>query len=592
MLKIVILAFIAVFLNSFATQEDKSVLTATKTEMTLKELCTAVSIIGVDEIDASNATSCTDIIGNLPGVFVMKTGAFGRADVNIRGIGGNGTQLMVLIDGMPVKTGLFGWIVTHSLPLNNVERIEVVRGPLSVLYGSDALGGVINIITKRPRKEKEVNYTASYGTYRTYGYQICGGGTFGNFSCYFTSDRKDSDGHLYNSEYQGEDYTTRLGYKLSKNTEVSFLGKYFEAEKEEPAPSPDGTFNDYKTTAFDITLNSKGKWWDGSFKIYHNYGHHLFSDGWHLQDFTNGTIANFSNNNIIMGNELNIGAEYRQQGGKEIYEPDTGTTLSKYEYGIWCQDEYRVLDRFILSAGVRYNWDEVSGKDISPQVGAILHLRDGATLRSRVAKGFRAPSLNELFMFTYSNKELNPEVVWNYECGLSQQIVEGVNIDVTLYRMEGNNLIQISQGRTNRFQNTGRFEFKGIEASIITQLKRLNGHFSYSYLNTAEHTQGRPGTKVDAVLMYSPDRSGLGISLSAQYVTDYFAQDSSNERIDDYIVVNTKLAYKLIPVAELFLAIDNILDRDYKIWVDLPGASAGKYIMPGRTFTAGLSIKL
>jgi iron complex outermembrane receptor protein len=118
---------------------DEIVVSATRVERAIKDLSATISVVTRQDIEASNTKSCTDVLNSLPGVFVNKTGDFGRADVDIRGLGDRGRSVMVLTDGRPVKMGLYGCTVTHTLPLDNVERIEVVRGPASVLYGSDAI---------------------------------------------------------------------------------------------------------------------------------------------------------------------------------------------------------------------------------------------------------------------------------------------------------------------------------------------------------------------------------------------------------------------------------------------------------------------
>ncbi len=571
------------------------VVTATRTEKSIKDLSATVSVITREDIEASNANSCTDILNTLPGLFVQRTGAFGRADVDIRGIGGRGRKVMVLVDGRPVKMGLFGCTVTHSLPLDNVERIEVVRGPASVLYGSDALGGVINIITRRPTKPMEMDYILSYGTHDTYQHRLRAGGSRGPLNFYATADKRQSDGHLPNSAYDGSDFTARVGYKIADNLETVLTGKYFDGHKEEPlrATDPDTlvseTWNDYERGAVDLTLMGRWERWHGSVKVYRNFGEHEFSpnDGWHSRDFTNGVMLHGSGH-LLAGNELTAGAEFRQQGGKKLAtakQPRAGK-WDKTEYAVFFHDEQILLGKLILTFGGRYNHDEVSGGVFCPQAGLVFHLGEGTILRGAVNKGFRSPQINEVYIFAPPNKPreyLKPEVVWNYEAGANQRITEGVYLDIVGFIMKGENLIQ-------RGQNIGEFEFKGIETGLRTQIsKGLSGRIYYTYLDPGEKTTGRPGDKVDLALRYARDR--LAISLSGQYITDYFAGDSRKEPISDYLVANTKVSYKVIPGLQAFFAVDNILDKGYEIYADLPGGAAGLYSMPKRTFAIGMTTK-
>ncbi|MFH1761599.1 MAG: TonB-dependent receptor plug domain-containing protein, partial [bacterium] len=222
-------------LDVISTQSDTMIVTATRSQKAVRDISASVNIVTQEDIEASNAHSCTDVLNTLPGVFINKTGAYGRADVDIRGLGDRGRNIMVLVDGRPVKMGIFGCTITHSLPLDNIERVEVVRGPASVLYGSDAMGGVLNIITRKAEKNIQADMTAAYGTDNSQQYRLQTGGNVKNINYFITGDLQKSDGHVANSAYNGKDMTCRVGYKYSDNYEVTLTGKYFDGRKEEPA---------------------------------------------------------------------------------------------------------------------------------------------------------------------------------------------------------------------------------------------------------------------------------------------------------------------------------------------------------------------
>jgi len=574
---------------------DQIVVTATRMERAVKDLSATVSVVTSDDIEASNVNSCTDILGTLPGVFVQKTGAFGRADVEIRGLGGRGRKVMVLVDGRPVKMGLFGCTITHSLPLDNVERIEVVRGPLSVLYGSDALGGVINIITKKPTKPVQVDYTLSYGSFDTYVQRLRAGGSRGRLSLYATADKRKSRGHLPSSSYDGSDYTLRMGYKLAEGLDAALSCKYFKGHKEEPLRANEidtlNAWNDYERGALDLSLSGRFKGWELMAKVYKNLGEHEFSDGWHSRDFTDGAIVHGSGR-PFSGNTLTAGFEFRRQGGKSFNWPKG--KWDKSEYAIFLHDEQVLFDKAIFTLGGRYNYDDASGGSFCPQVGLVVHIKEGASIRASINKGFRSPQINELYMFPPHNEDLKPEEVWNYEVGLSGRI-EDVEAELVGYRMKGENMIQLEKNPNPppkfKFQNTGSFDFKGIELNVRARMAEgLLGTFSYTYLDPGDMTKGRPGDKLDMSLKYS--RRKLSLSVKGQYVWDYFAADGRKEKIPDYFVADAKLSYELLPGFLGFLAVDNIFDADYKVYADLPGGKAGLYKMPGRAVTVGLSLKL
>ncbi len=605
----IVCAIICVFCANYATGEeaaidtigpyylDEIVVTATRYEMALKDISATVSIVTEEDIDALNLHNSTDALANLPGIFINKTGNFGRADVDIRGIGDSGRSIMVLIDGRPVKMGLFGCTITHSLPMDNVRRIEVIRGPASVLYGSDAFGGVVNIITKKPQEQYEGDVIASLGTFNTQQYRLRIGGNLDKINFYATGDYRISDGHLDNSLYDGKNFTGRWGYKINDNIDAVITGKYFDGYKEEPLRSTDpdtitsDIWNDYERWAVDFTTTGKWQQLDLMVKAYRNFGEHKFSDGWHSRDYTNGFMMQGSAG-LLNGNKLTIGGDFRQQGGERV-ETDS-VPWQKYEYGVFFHDEQILFDRIVLTFGVRYNKDEIAGDDICPQVGCVLHPIDGTIIRAAVNKGFRSPQINELYLFPPSNTDLEPEVVWNYEVGLNQRIIQGLNIEAAAFLMKGKNLIGLEQNPEPPpmylFINTGTFEFRGFEIGLIARFKNiLSAEIYHSYLDPQEKTTGRPMNKTDVNVKLSYASFGLG--LNGQNVTDYFAADSSQEPIDDYYVFNGKMIYELPFGLQPFFAVDNILDEDYEIYVNLPGGSAGLYKMPGRSYTFGIQWK-
>lgn len=572
---------------------DEIIVTATRYEMALKDLSATVSVVTEDDIEAMNLNSSMDILASLPGLFINKTSVFGRADVDIRGIGDKGRRVMVLIDGRPVKMGLFGCTITHSLPMDNVERIEVIRGPASVLYGSDALGGVVNIITKKPKKQFEGDVIASYGSFNTQQYRLRTGGNIDRMNFYMTGDYRLSDGHLDNSAYDGKNVTGKIGYKINDYMNAVVLAKYFDGYKEEPlrATDPDtmvsDVWNDYERWAVDFTTTGRWQRYELMVKGYRNAGEHKFSDGWHSQDYTNGFMIQ-GTAGLLNNNKLTIGGDFRQQGGERI--GTDSIPWQKNEYGFFFHDEQMLFDRMILTFGARYNNDEVAGDDISPQVGCVLHVTDGTIIRGIINKGFRSPQINELYLFPASNTDLRPEIVWNYEVGLNQQLIKGFNIEGTGFLMKGENMIELVQNTEPPpmfiFDNAGTFEFRGFEIGIIAKYKNMvSVKIYHSYLDPQEKTTGRPKHKTDANVKFS--FASFNCGLNGSYVTNYFAADSSQNPIDDYFIINTKLTYTLPFGLQPFFAVDNVLNQDYEIYANLPGAFAGLYRMPKRTYTIG-----
>jgi len=573
---------------------EEIVVTATMTPKAVKDCSASVSVVSADDLKALTASNALNLLNNMPGIFIRRTGDFGRADVDIRGIGQRGRRIAILVDGRPEKMGLFGCVVTHTFPLDNVERIEIVRGPSSVLYGSEALGGVVNILTRMPSKKFETDFSASYGSFNTQQYNLRHGGNLDKLHYYFTLDRRSSDGHRENSSYSGNAFTGKVIYDLSERFQASFQGKYFDGKKYEAGsidvPLTD-FWNDYERGAVDFSLSGKRDKDEVFLKLYRNFGHHRFSDGWHSRDYITGGVIRYTTRRIA-NNEMTLGTDFRILGGKSYNWPKG--EWDKKEVAVFIQDEHVLWRRFILSAGVRLHKDSLYGSEICPHVGLVYQLGEKTSLRGTINKGFCSPQLNELYMFPAANPELKPERVWNYEIGFKQKIARWLTLDGTFYQMKGSGLIEtrpnVSPPPGFKFINTGEFTFKGAEFSLRADFNpNLSGLLFYTYLDPGEKTRGRPGQKLDFSLRLR--EKSFYVSLQAQYVTDYFASDFSANPLPSYFLLNSRLIVNISSALELFLDINNIFDKDYRIYVDLPGIADGVYPMPGRNLNFGIKIK-
>jgi len=553
--------------------------TPTRYNILTRYIPLSASVVTKEDILMTNSNQTTDILGQLPGVFIRKTSAFGRADVDIRGMGDNGRQIGVLVDGRPDKMSIFSCSVTHTLPMNNVERIEIIRGPESVLYGSEAFGGAVNIITRRAKEKFEGSFLSSYGTFNTQNYRLQQGSKFEKLDYFISIDRRLTDGHKENSMYNATDYTGQIGYKIAKNTDLSFSGKYFSGTKNEPLPSPAGTWNNYDRGSVDFTLESLVGEFDNSIKIYRSFGEHKFSDGFHSKDFTDGLMIH-TRTSFLLNNEISLGIDYRNQVGEILNTSPTSFIgeYKKYEYGIYIDDKHTFFNKLSLQIGSRYNYDEISKEFFASRIGLIYNFSQGTILRGVWSEGFRPPAINDLYLWA-GNKNLKPEKVTNTEIGIRQFFGENIYFDIGGYIMKGLDLIEVRSGKK---VNIGEFEFKGVETICNIKFNdNFNSQFNYTYMDVGKKTAGRPGNKAGLSLIYREQKvSGL---LGCDYVGNYYASDDSQNKINDYFLVNTKLNYKLISNIDIFISVENITDVEYKIFY-----SGGLYTMPKRTVNMGM----
>lgn len=564
---------------------EKIAYTPTRYDMEVKNLPLSASVVTAEELKQLNLYQTTDILDLIPGVFITKTSAFGRADVNIRGIGNNGRQLGIFIDGRPDKMAIMGCSVTHTLPFNNVERIEIIRGPESVLYGAEAFGGVVNIVTRKTKKDFEASLNLYGGSFNTQISRFQLGQKFGNFNYFISADRRYSDGHTTNSSYKATDFDGNLGYVFCDGSQVRFSGKYFDGLKYEPLPATVGTWNDYKRGSLDLSYDKNFSFANLTTKIYRSFGEHKFSDGWHSKDTTDGAIL-YGNSKILKDNTLSYGIDYRKQWGEILggVGPKFLKEYQKYDYGIYLDDKHVFFEKLTVNLGARYHYDEYAKDYISPKAGVVFSLFENTILRGLWSNGFRPPHLNDLFLFASANPDLKPEKITNVEFGLRQEISKIAYFDITVFNMKGEDLIQVVSGKK---QNIGKFDFDGLEfITEVNPLKWLKFSLNYSYLDTKDKVVAQPKNKVVGVFSFKYGKfSG---SLSDEYVNEYYyLAGNAKQKLDDYNVLNLKLTYEIVKNLNLYTTVDNLTDLEYKIYTEVPSAS-GVYTMPRRTFGLGV----
>ncbi len=575
---------------------EEIVVTALAPARAVKDCSLSVSVLRNEDIRAARTANALSLLGFWPGIFVQQTGDFGRADIDIRGVGQYGRRITILVDGRPEKMGLFGCAVTHAFPLDNVERIEVVRGPASVLYGSEAMGGVINLITRAPQQKSETEVSAAYGTFATQWINLRQAGKFDRWSYVFTFDDRKSQGHLPHSDYRSHALTGKLTYYLSKDFHLLLNAKYFDGKKSEygPVDFPLTDFwNHYQRGSFDLTVEKIASEKNLLLKFYQNFGHHQFSDGWHSRDQILGSLFRYSCR-LGQANELTFGGDARILGGKS-YNPPKGS-WEKSEWAVFGQDELVIRQKLILSAGFRLHHDSVFGFKFSPHFGLVLKVDEKTTWRAAVNNGFRSPQLNELYIFPFSNPRLRPENLWNYETGLQRRVGRAASLSLTVFHLEAKDLIETAFNpyppHKFKFLNTGNYRFSGAELSFEAAFRpNLSLLLFYSYLDPREKTRGRPGHKWDGSLRWNLNET-LFLSLQGQYVTNYYAEDYHRHRLSPYLLFNSRLEARLFSPFLLFAEIRNLLNEKYHLFVDIPGVAAGIYAMPGRSVNFGCQVKI
>ena len=483
----------------------------------------SVYVIGGKQLENTGYSSAIDALSQLPGVFVQRTNAFGRADANIRGFGSNGQQIAVMVDGRPEKMALYGCTVTQTLPLNNVERIEVVEGPASALYGSGSIGGAVNIVTRGARSPFEGDVDLSYGSYGTQRERVRVGAVNGSNDFFAAAERLTSTGYTNNSAYEGNDYTVEYGRKLGDSGSVRLRNKFYSgtqdntAPVDKPAASP--TWFDYRRGALDLSGAYESGDITYSGRIFNGYGHHSFSDGWLSDDKTYGAL--------FTGVWKSDGGAFAKLGAEHYWLEATRLGASagawaKQEYAAYTDGQLPVGNFLLVNGALRFTGDKTNSPVWMPTAGVAVKPYNQLELYTTASRGLRFPQIFELYSFPISNADLKPETVWGYEAGARYSPAEKVSLHAAAWMSEGNNLIQFAGGK---FNNAGDFLFRGVQGDAkvkLTDELSLNG--AYTFLDPGVKTTGRPGHTATGGLLF--DDGDWGVSAECLYAGKYFGGEA------------------------------------------------------------------
>jgi len=579
------------------------VVTGQRYEMPQKDVAASISIISPTEIRQTNLTTVADAISYLtPGVYTTRRSAMGYGvaalaggSITIRGVGGKpNTQVLMLIDGRPDFQGIFSHPINDAYLLDNVDHIEVLRGPASAVYGTNALGGVVNIITRElPISGFENTLNIGYGSYNTQRYRFQHAGNIGGLQYFAGIGYQKSDGHRENSNFETQNYALKVGYQIDPHFNISFNGSITPYNYHDPGPedvSLSGYFDygDISRSSMDLTLSNKFANTDGTIKIHGNFGKHKLSDGWDSDDQTNGLIA-FQNFNFPYEIKTTIGFDIKRYGGTARSNGNKLGTFFNDEYAAYLHIQKVLLKKVIMGVGLRFEDNSNFGQEWIPKAGLVYHPLSKTALRATVAKGFRTPSIRDMFLFPPANSDLKPERLWNYEFGINQSFGKVLSLDVCGFYYEGDQLIEtimIAPGQMQN-QNIGSNKARGLEVTLkANPTMYLSGNISYSYLDSDEILPFSPN-KLNFMVIYSLKKLNVSIygehirNLHSSYQLNQMPPKTIIEKLSDYSLVHLKLNYRLLENLQLSAGIENLLDESYEI---LKG-----YPMPGRTFFSNLT---
>ncbi|GAB4345409.1 MAG: siderophore amonabactin TonB-dependent receptor [Desulfobulbaceae bacterium] len=450
---------------------EEVVVTATKSEEMRKDVVDSVVLLDAVDIEESPAESVGQLLANQPGIDWRTRGNYGGAsdEIHIRGMGADGTQVM--LNGVVINSPSLGSADVSQVPLNSIDRIEVVKGPGSVLYGSGAMGGTVQFITKRPDPEVVTAIVeAGVGTESTYrlsaeqGMFVTGG-----LGYYLTANRKETDGFRDNSDLEHTDVSLNLVLESGEDFDVSLYNDYVKREFGLPGPQPPEGTADYFINGVKFynsdsaslvnhgsdenhrsVLDVRGRmmdWLEGRVKAdysvqegytYSRYPWGGYGDETGVTNTIAGIEANLSATPVPMA-KLIVGTEYRDFDYENEQQSldSTGAAIpgmvSLADHGVYTQGtfgevEVTPVDMVKLVAGFRYEEHSRFGSENVARFGAVIHPLADTVVKLHHGKHFKAPTMNDLFWpddgFAKGNTDLKPETGRHTDVTLEQSLLE------------------------------------------------------------------------------------------------------------------------------------------------------------------------
>ena len=571
---------------------NELVVTGSKTRISHKLVPLSVSQVNRQDLENSGQTNILPALNYFsPGIFVtqrnisgfgVSTG--GAGSISMRGISSSpNTEVLVMIDGHPQYQGIFGHPLADSYLSSEVEKVEIIRGPASILYGSNAMAGAINIITKQQKEDGlKVNANAQYGSYNTQGY----GGSIGykkdKFSIFAAANHNQTDGSRPNTPFAITNGFTKLGYEISKNFTATVDYSLVQYSAKDTVYSPPSRLGiNILRSNYALAIENKYDKTDGAFKIYKNSGDHTLSDGFHSNDFISGAML-YQTLKIFKGNTITAGAEIKQYGGSANTGFKKDSLINIEEWAGYAYVQQSLFEKLTISGGIRLENNSKYGTELLPMGGLTYNLNSITTFKTSISKGFRSPTVMEMYLYA-ANPNLQPERMRNYEVSWLQSLGDNkLQLELTLYKVVGDNLIQVvGFGPTAKRQNVGHFNNQGVEFSAKYALnKNLFVHANYSYLDLGKAIMAAPRQQANISANYK--YKVWNINLSTQYIERLYTSMTTIQ--PQYLLLNARISAHPLKLLEIFIAANNILNQTYEI-------NKG-YAMPGINFNAGINIKL
>ncbi|MEQ9125251.1 MAG: TonB-dependent receptor [Alphaproteobacteria bacterium] len=605
-------------LAGVATTLPTMVVTASLTPLPAEEAGSAITVITAEEIEEKQVRYVTDVLRDVPGLAVSRSGPVGsQAQIRIRGAEANHT--LVYIDGVEVNdpSGAsefqFGDLVA-----SDIERIEVLRGPQSALYGSDAIGGVINIVTKRgagPATATGSVEGGSFGTGRASASLRAGGADYDvslGVTTFTTDGVSAAPDGTENDGYDNTTLNARVGFRPLENLSIELSGRYVDSLREfdEANGVVDGVsvLVDTDSTLDSQELNAGGR---ATLSTFGGMFDHTV--GVTVLDSERDTAGGFASTvegvktrmyyrgDVFLESDAVLPATHvfsflaeRELESQTVENAFANSDEEVTNHGVAGEYRLGLFDRLFLSAGVRHDFND-SFKDATTTrlTAAYLHRETDTRVHASFGQGVKNPTLVELFGFGLNfvpNGDLEPEKSVGFDIGVEQRFLDGdASVDVTYFE---NRIEDLIQGAGNTVVNLpGTSKIRGVEATAslrVWDALLLTGQYT---LTDARDSEGdrlirrpRHTASLNASYAFDQDRARINVGADYQGRQDDFAFEAvppfgtRRVTLDDYVLVNVGASYAITVEVEVFGRVENLIDEDYEDVLGFANPGIGAFV--------------
>ena len=588
------------------------VVTGTRNATDVRHLTMTVDVLGRDVLTESNQPNLLPTaMQQVPGLMLTSRGMMGygvsggaAGGIAMRGLAGGAGQMLVLIDGHPQYNGIYGHPISDSYQTLMAERVEVLRGPASVIYGPSAMGGVLNIVTRQAQTDGQSTHlnlgAGSYGTLQAEAsHQL----RQGRFAATAAAQYGRSDNHRPRMGFEQYGGYVKLGYDLSQfwNVHADANITHFNASHPGSTASPLYDADQWITRgALAAALENHYGRTSGALSVYTNFGRHKIDDGtadpqkptarhFRSKDQLTG-LSLYQTARLFSGNQTTLGMDLQHIFGHAYYtSKETGQVIDtpnkqsgkshRNEVAAYLDFRQDINEWLTLDAGIRVDHHSVAGTEWIPQAGLVVRPISTGELKAMITKGFRNPTMREMYLYPPSNEELEPERIWNYELSWRQragQFSYGANI----FYLKGDNMIQTVERKN---VNTGEIENCGAE---LQAAYTINAHWqlntNHSLLHMEHPVVGAPQYKGYLGAHYHQGRFSAMAGL--QYLNALYKATGETPQKENVLLLNASATYALAKCLRLWVRGENLLAQSYEINLGYP--------MPRATFMAGVNVDL